>query len=79
MLSKPAVTAPILGATKLEHLDAPLAAVNSSLSKREVTMLEARYRPQAVSGLVGPGDLPAGRAFAQPPDRCQPAGLVWNP
>jgi len=60
MLAKPGVTAPILGATKLAQLDAPLAAVGSSLSSEEISALEAPYLSQPMSGLVGPADLPAG-------------------
>jgi aryl-alcohol dehydrogenase-like predicted oxidoreductase len=60
LLSKPAVTAPIIGATKLSHLDAPLAALDSPLSLEEVAKLEAPYEPQAVIGALGPDDL-AGR------------------
>ena len=54
MLAKPAVTAPILGVTKLSHLDAPLAAVDSKLSAEEVAILEAPYVAQAVIGALGP-------------------------
>src|SRR5215469_2934734 len=47
MLSKPAVTAPIVGVTKPHHLDAPLAAVENPLSADEIAELEAPYAPQA--------------------------------
>jgi aryl-alcohol dehydrogenase-like predicted oxidoreductase len=57
LLSKPAVTAPIIGATKLSHLDAPLAALDSPLSLEEIAKLEAPYEPQAVIGALGPEDL----------------------
>jgi aryl-alcohol dehydrogenase-like predicted oxidoreductase len=60
LLAKPAVTAPIIGATRLDHLDAPLAALDSPLSIEEVAKLEAPYEPQAVIGALGPDDL-AGR------------------
>jgi aryl-alcohol dehydrogenase-like predicted oxidoreductase len=53
MLTKPAVTAPILGATKVSHLDAPIAAVESHLSEAEVERLEAPYEAQAVIGAIG--------------------------
>jgi 1-deoxyxylulose-5-phosphate synthase len=53
MLSKPAVTAPILGATKESHLDAPLKAVESPLSAEEIAALEAPYEAQAVIGALG--------------------------
>jgi aryl-alcohol dehydrogenase-like predicted oxidoreductase len=60
LLSKPGVTAPIIGATRLAQLDAPLASVEAALSAEETALLEAPYRAQAVSGLALPGDLPAG-------------------
>ncbi|MFL5385393.1 MAG: aldo/keto reductase [Longimicrobiaceae bacterium] len=50
LLSKPAVTAPIVGATKLEHLDAAIRAVDLALSDEEIARLEAPYRPHAVRG-----------------------------
>lgn len=59
LLSKPAVTAPIVGVTKPEHLDAPLAAIDSPLSAEEVAALEAPYAAQAVIGALGPNDFPA--------------------
>ncbi len=60
LLAKPGVTAPIIGATRLDQLEAPLAAVASSLSPEETAALESPYVAQPVSGLVGPDDLPAG-------------------
>jgi aryl-alcohol dehydrogenase-like predicted oxidoreductase len=53
LLSKPAVTAPILGATKVSQLDAPLQAVGSPLSADDVSALEAPYEAQAVIGALG--------------------------
>ena len=50
LLSKPAVTAPIIGATKIEHLDSALAAVDLTLSPEEIQQLEAPYQPHAVRG-----------------------------
>jgi 1-deoxyxylulose-5-phosphate synthase len=50
LLHKPGVTAPIVGATKLEHLDDALAAVQLSLSDAEIERLEERYVPHAVVG-----------------------------
>jgi 1-deoxyxylulose-5-phosphate synthase len=58
MLSKPGVTAPILGVTKLPQLDDPLAAVESPLTPEEIAILEAPYVAQAVTGVVGPNDGP---------------------
>ncbi|MGH2894759.1 MAG: aldo/keto reductase [Solirubrobacteraceae bacterium] len=50
LLHKPGVTAPIVGATKLEHLEDALAAEQLSLSDPEIERLEARYVPHAVVG-----------------------------
>jgi aryl-alcohol dehydrogenase-like predicted oxidoreductase len=50
LLSKPGVDAPIIGATRLGHVDDAAAAVSVSLSDDEVTLLEAPYRPHAVRG-----------------------------
>ena len=52
LLAKPVITAPIVGATKLEHLDDALASVNVKLSVDEVTALEEPYVPHAVVGFV---------------------------
>ena len=50
LLHKPGVTAPIVGATKLEHLEDALAAERLSLSDEEIARLEERYVPHAVVG-----------------------------
>jgi aryl-alcohol dehydrogenase-like predicted oxidoreductase len=50
LLQRPGVTAPIVGATKLEHLDDALAAVELSLDDEQVTRLEELYQPHAVAG-----------------------------
>ena len=50
LLSRPAVVAPIVGATKSEHLDAAVRALDVTLSKEEIEALEANYRPHAVKG-----------------------------
>ena len=52
LLSKPVITAPIVGATKLHHLDDALASVNVKLSSEEITSLEEPYVPHAVVGFV---------------------------
>ncbi|RKH52049.1 aldo/keto reductase [Corallococcus interemptor] len=51
LLSKPAVTAPIIGATKPEHLEDAVKAVTLKLTPEEVKALEAPYKPHAVRGL----------------------------
>jgi aryl-alcohol dehydrogenase-like predicted oxidoreductase len=51
LLSKPGVTAPIVGATKLNHLEDAVAALEVKLSPEEIGLLEEFYAPHAVSGL----------------------------
>jgi 1-deoxyxylulose-5-phosphate synthase len=50
MLSKPGITAPIIGATKPHHLADAIAAVDLTLSDAEVARLEEPYTPHAVAG-----------------------------
>ena len=50
LLSKPAVVAPIVGATRLAHLEAAVRAVELELEPSEIERLEAPYRPQRVQG-----------------------------
>ena len=50
LLHKPGVTAPIVGATKLEHLEDALAAAELSLSPEEIERLEEPYVPHPVLG-----------------------------
>jgi aryl-alcohol dehydrogenase-like predicted oxidoreductase len=49
MLHKPAITAPIVGATKPNHLVDAAAAVNIKLSPDEITRLEEPYQPHPLS------------------------------
>jgi aryl-alcohol dehydrogenase-like predicted oxidoreductase len=50
LLHKPGVTAPIVGATKAEHLEDAIAAERLSLSTDEIARLEEAYVPHAISG-----------------------------
>jgi aryl-alcohol dehydrogenase (NADP+) len=50
ILSKPHVTAPIIGATKMEHLDQAIAALDIQLSEAEIRQLEEPYSPHPVLG-----------------------------
>jgi 1-deoxyxylulose-5-phosphate synthase len=50
LLHKPGVTAPIVGATKLEHLEDALAAEELSLTQEEIARLEEPYVPHAIAG-----------------------------
>jgi aryl-alcohol dehydrogenase-like predicted oxidoreductase len=51
LLHKPGVTAPIVGATKVEHVEDALAAEALSLRDDEIERLEAAYVPHHVSGI----------------------------
>lgn len=50
VLSKPVVTAPIVGVTKEHHLDDAVGAVDVQLSDDELARLEEPYSPHAVAG-----------------------------
>ena len=50
LLSRPAVTAPIVGATRLGHISDALAAVPLTLTEEEVHRLEELYLPHRVLG-----------------------------
>jgi len=50
LLAKPGVTAPIVGATKAQHVDDAVAAVDVRLGAEEVAAVEGPYRPHRVLG-----------------------------
>jgi 1-deoxyxylulose-5-phosphate synthase len=50
LLRKPAVTAPIVGATKPHHLEEAVAALDLKLSDAEIEALEAPYVPHSIVG-----------------------------
>jgi 1-deoxyxylulose-5-phosphate synthase len=50
LLHKPGVTAPIVGATRLEHLEDALAAAELTLTAEEIARLEEPYVPHPVIG-----------------------------
>jgi aryl-alcohol dehydrogenase-like predicted oxidoreductase len=50
LLQKDGVTSPIVGATKMHHLEDAAAAVALALSPEEVRSLEAPYVPHFVAG-----------------------------
>ncbi|MDQ1720843.1 MAG: 1-deoxyxylulose-5-phosphate synthase, partial [Pseudonocardiales bacterium] len=50
VLRNPVVSAPIIGATKLAHLEDAFAALDVQLSDAEAEMLESAYRPHPVAG-----------------------------
>jgi len=48
LLARPGITAPIVGATKLEQLEAALRAVDLQLTPEEMAALDAPYTPKPV-------------------------------
>lgn len=52
LLSKPAITAPIVGATKLGHLADAVAALSLRLTPEEIAALEEPYTPHPVLGFA---------------------------
>jgi len=50
LLSKPEVTAPIVGASKTAYIDDAVAAIEVTLSPEDVSRLEKPYRPHRVLG-----------------------------
>jgi 1-deoxyxylulose-5-phosphate synthase len=50
LMSKQAISAPIVGATREAHLDDAVAAIDVTLTEGEVAGLEAPYRPHGVLG-----------------------------
>jgi aryl-alcohol dehydrogenase-like predicted oxidoreductase len=51
LLSKPAITSPIVGATKPNHLEDAVEAVSLKLTSEEIKLLEEPYVPHPVLGL----------------------------
>ena len=50
VLSKPGISAPIIGASKLSHLEDALSALSVKLSEDEIKQLEELYQPHPVLG-----------------------------
>jgi aryl-alcohol dehydrogenase-like predicted oxidoreductase len=50
LLRNDQVAAPIVGATKMAHLEAAVGAVDVDLSEDEVAALEAPYVPHPIAG-----------------------------
>jgi aryl-alcohol dehydrogenase (NADP+) len=50
LLQRPGVTAPIVGASKMSHLEEAVAALELHLTTEEVRALEEPYRPHPVLG-----------------------------
>jgi 1-deoxyxylulose-5-phosphate synthase len=84
LLHQPAVTAPIVGVTRTEHLTDALAAVELRLESEELGRLEEHYVPHTPEGYEGPGawprqnrlDATEGRARAADPRAKGPEDLI---
>ena len=54
LLSRPGITAPVVGATRPEHVNDAVASLDIQLDEEEVRQLEEGYRPHPVLGHEGP-------------------------
>ena len=61
LLGNPVVAAPIVGATRMEHLEDAVAAVEIELSDEERALVEAPYRAHPVKGMAPPAPHRFGR------------------
>ena len=50
ILAKPAITAPIIGVSKLKHLEEAVSALDVKLSAEDISKLEAPYKPHKILG-----------------------------
>jgi aryl-alcohol dehydrogenase-like predicted oxidoreductase len=50
VLSKPHIAAPIIGSSKIEHLDQAIAALEIKLPEEEIKQLEESYQPHPILG-----------------------------
>jgi aryl-alcohol dehydrogenase-like predicted oxidoreductase len=50
VLQKPPVSAPIIGATKMQHLEDAVGALSIQLTSEEIAMIEEPYVPHPVLG-----------------------------
>jgi 1-deoxyxylulose-5-phosphate synthase len=50
LLHKPAMTAPVVGASKAQHIEDAVGAVSIKLTAEEIKSLEEPYVPHAIVG-----------------------------
>jgi aryl-alcohol dehydrogenase (NADP+) len=50
MLTKPGISAPIVGASKMNHLDEAISSLDVKLSEEEIKQLEEPYKPHLILG-----------------------------
>lgn len=60
LLARPGVAAPIVGATKAEHLESALKSLSLNLTDDECVSLETPYRPHGIRGYAFPEPARAG-------------------
>ncbi|MHB8584509.1 MAG: aldo/keto reductase [Thermoplasmatota archaeon] len=58
VLAQPEVVAPIVGVTKVSHVEEAVAALEMRLSEKDREWLEEPYRPRGVAGWVRGGGVP---------------------
>ncbi len=58
LLSKPVVTAPIVGVSKLQHLEDAVSATEIQLTSEECEYLETLYQPKPTVGITPPFSYP---------------------
>ncbi len=75
VLQKPGVTSPIVGASKLSHIEDAVAAEALTLSPQEIEQLEGPYQPMDVKGFWGGGLT---LAIGTPLDRCSRRASGWS-
>ena len=62
LLARPGVAAPVIGATKMSHLDVAIGSVGVTLTDAECAALEAPYTAHGVRGFVAGETRPTGSA-----------------
>jgi len=54
LLHKPPVVSPVIGATKIGHLEDSVGAIGVSLTTEEIAYLEEPYVPHRITGPIIP-------------------------
>ena len=49
-LARPGVTSPIFGPTRVEHVDAAIAALAIALTRDEIAKIDGAYQPRPAAG-----------------------------
>ena len=76
------VTSPVVGATKLHHIEGAAKAVDLTLSPEEILYLEEPYVPHPLAGVMAQTPKRAGKQSSGLFDRNKPAAAkekhVWS-